>query len=203
MALLHCTSPGVPDIYQGTEMLDLSLVDPDNRRPVDYALRRDTLRALEELAAASPPARAAQLRAMVEAPYDGRLKLWVIWHALQLRRAYPQLFARGAYVAGVVTGECSRHVVAFARRNGTAGLVALCGRLFASLGLEAGVVPVGERVWRDTLVKLPFVPAGTRMTNLLTGDVIDTPGAGLAVAAAFELLPLALFVYGDWPSENS
>ena len=121
MALLHCTSPGVPDIYQGTELLDLSLVDPDNRRPVDYARRRDTLRALEELALASVPSRANELRAMLEAPYDGRLKLWVIWHALRLRRTHPELFARGDYVAAAVTGERSRHVVAFARRDGNCG----------------------------------------------------------------------------------
>jgi (1->4)-alpha-D-glucan 1-alpha-D-glucosylmutase len=202
MALLHCTSPGVPDIYQGTELLDLSLVDPDNRRPVDYARRRDALRALEKLAEASAQMRATQLRAMLEAPHDDRLKLWVVWRALQLRRARPALFARGDYLAATITGARSRHVVAFARRNGNTGLVAICGRLFASLGLEPGVAPVGEAVWRDTVIELPSVPADVRLTDVLTGEAIDAPRGGFAVAAVFRQLPFALFAYGDSSSER-
>jgi (1->4)-alpha-D-glucan 1-alpha-D-glucosylmutase len=195
MALLHCASPGVPDLYQGTELLDLSLVDPDNRRPVDYARRRGELHALEELAEAPAQVRSTQLRTMLEAPYDGRLKLWVIWRALQLRRAHPALFARGDYLAATITGERSRHIVAFGRRNGDTGLVAICGRLFASLGLEPGVAPVGEAVWRDTVIELPFVPVDARLTDVLTGETIDAPRGGFAVAAAFRQLPVALYAY--------
>jgi (1->4)-alpha-D-glucan 1-alpha-D-glucosylmutase len=165
--------------------------------------RRDALRALKELPAAPAQVRAKELHAMLESPHDGRLKLWVIWRALQLRRAHRELFARGDYVAATVTGERSRHVVAFGRRNGNAGVVALCGRLFASLGLEPGMAPVGEPVWRDTAVALPFVPTHARLTDVLSGETIDAPSGGLAVAAAFERLPLALFAYGDSLSENT
>ena len=203
MALLHCTSPGVPDIYQGTEMLEFGLVDPDNRRPVDYARRREALCALEMLVTAPVQERVMPLRAMLEAAHDGRLKLWVIWRALQWRRAHPALFARGSYTAAAVTGERSRHVVAFGRRAGNAGLVAACGRLFASLGLEPGTIPAGEAVWRDTVIGLPFVPAGTRLTNVLTGEAIDAPRGGLPVAAAFATLPFALFGYGDSSAANA
>ncbi len=199
MALLHCTSPGVPDIYQGTELLDLSLVDPDNRRPVDYARRRDMLHAQEELAAAPLQLRANELRAMLEAPHDGRLKFWVLWRALRLRRNHPELFARGDYLPAAIMGGRARHVLAFARRHGNAGVVVLCGRLFASLGLPPGAAPVGAAVWRDTTVELPFVPAHARLTNLLTGEVIDAPRSSVAIAAAFDLLPLALLAYGDPP----
>jgi (1->4)-alpha-D-glucan 1-alpha-D-glucosylmutase len=95
MALLKLTSPGVPDLYQGNELLDFSLVDPDNRRRSDYELRE---RALAELAAiAEEPDLATAARALAEQPHDGRAKLFVIWRLLQARRRMPDLFRDGTY----------------------------------------------------------------------------------------------------------
>jgi (1->4)-alpha-D-glucan 1-alpha-D-glucosylmutase len=200
MALVHCTAPGVPDIYQGCELVDLSLVDPDNRRAVDYALRREALRELEALAATKGEAHSAGLQSLLAGPHDGRLKLWVMWRALGLRRANHELFARGNYVPVAVTGMHARHVLAYARRLGEDGLIAVSGRFFASLGTEAGVAPVGGDVWSDTALELPFVTPGTRLTDELTGEVKEATTTGLGLAAAFARLPFALFSYGPEPS---
>ena len=98
--LLHFTVPGVPDIYQGNEIMDLSLVDPDNRRPVDYAMRaRHVARAMEHAGQDAAEGASAYARTLLPTAHDGRLKLWVTSHALQLRRAHLELFARGDYLA--------------------------------------------------------------------------------------------------------
>ncbi len=195
MALLHCTLPGVPDIYQGCELIDLSLVDPDNRRPVDYALRREVLRGLEVLAAASGESRTAGLRDLLAAPYDGRLKMWVIWRALGLRRERPELFARGDYAPIVVRGGRARQVVAYARRLDNAGVVVASGRLFASIGIEPGVSPLGERAWGDATLELPFIAPGTRLLDELSGEATVAAAPGIALADAFARLPFALYSY--------
>ena len=124
MVALKMTAPGVPDIYQGEELLELALVDPDNRRPVDYAMRSRLLQEFDAISAADDPAEAvAALRAR---PEDGRLKLWLIWRALQLRRERPALFACGDYRPLSPRGERARHVIAFARAHevGTVATVA-------------------------------------------------------------------------------
>jgi (1->4)-alpha-D-glucan 1-alpha-D-glucosylmutase len=200
MALLKVTSPGVPDIYQGTELLDLSLVDPDNRRPVDYRLRRERLAELETLAAGPRDALAGQVASLLAHPGDGRAKLWVISRALALRRERPELFAHGDYYPVAVAGSRSRHIVAFARRLGTAGIVAVAGRLFASLGVAPGTAPTGVMPWGDTALDLSFVPAGTRVVDVLTGETHD-PGAGpVPVAAAFAHFPGAILAYESAPA---
>ena len=198
MTLLKLTSPGVPDFYQGAEVFDFSLVDPDNRRPVDYARRGALLAGLEETAAAPAENLPARVRSFFDAPYDGRAKLWLVWRALQLRSRGPELFLEGDYHPVTVAGARSRHVVAYARRFGDAGIVVAAGRLFASMGLEPGTLPVGEPAWGDTALDLTFLPAGSRLANVLTGESIeldtsrllrlsrmlaDYPGALLAYAA--------------------
>ena len=116
MTLLKLTSPGVPDIYQGNETFDLSLVDPDNRRPVDYARRS---RMLDELAAIETSnARAEAVRSLAASALDGRAKMWVIWRTLELRRDQPQLFELGQYLPLHASGARADHVVAYMRRHG-------------------------------------------------------------------------------------
>src|SRR5205085_12076059 len=117
-----------PDVYQGNELMDLSLVDPDNRRPVDYALRG---RLLDELAAAGEGAGlAARLRELGRTPTDGRLKLWVTWRLLQLRRERTALYRDGGYTALQAEGSRAEHVVAFARGSGPDAAITLAGRFF-------------------------------------------------------------------------
>jgi (1->4)-alpha-D-glucan 1-alpha-D-glucosylmutase len=195
MTLLHFTAPGVPDIYQGNEIVDLSLVDPDNRRAVDYALRAQMLSQLEVIAAGTEQSLATSVHALLATPDDGRLKLWVTWRALLLRREHPGLFARGEYVPVIVTGDRARHALAHARRQGNSGVIAVAGRLFASLGLEPGVAPVGEDVWRDATLGLDFLPPTAQLRDVLTGAVHQLNAGSVALADVFATLPVALLRY--------
>lgn len=114
--LVKLTAPGVPDLYQGKELWDLSLVDTDNRRPVDYARRRAWLAELER---AFDPANQGwgtrYARALLNTLEDGRAKLFLTWKALTLRRAHPQLFTRGAYLPLAAGGRHAAHLIAYAR----------------------------------------------------------------------------------------
>jgi (1->4)-alpha-D-glucan 1-alpha-D-glucosylmutase len=199
IALVKLTSPGVPDLYQGTELLELSLVDPDNRRPVDYAARRAALAALGALAERPAADLPAAVRGLFDEPHDGRAKLWVIWRALALRREHPELFADGDYHPIAAAGERSRHVVAYARRLGATGNVVVAGRLFASLGRPAGELPVGEAAWSDTTVDLSFLPAGVELRNALTGEA-HSAGDALRLGRLFANFPGALLVYQTPPA---
>ena len=129
--LLKLTVPGVPDFYQGTEFWDQSLVDPDNRRPVDFVRRIAALDTDQ-----SPAALAATWR-------DGRVKQWLIRRALSLRQSMPALFARGAYHAVDVTGPAAAHVVAFMRSLGDTHCLVIAPRLPARLlaGGDSIVIP--------------------------------------------------------------
>ena len=110
------TAPGVPDFYQGTELWDFSLVDPDNRRPVDYRKREAMLDALTASVAAAGDRLPSLTRELVEQKEDGRIKLFVIWKALQCRRAHAQVFADGEYVPLEPAGSRADNLFAFARR---------------------------------------------------------------------------------------
>jgi (1->4)-alpha-D-glucan 1-alpha-D-glucosylmutase len=197
MVLVKLSSPGVPDFYQGNEIIDLSLVDPDNRRPVDYGRRRALLDDLQRIAAAPAGAWAQSVRRLFDDPFDGRAKLWLTWRALQLRRECEALFRRGDYHPLAVSGARSRHALAYARRLGEAGIVVAAARLFASMALEPGALPAGEGAWGDTALDLAFLPAGTRLTNVLTGEALETDASGrLPLARAMAHFPGALLAYG-------
>lgn len=194
LTLVKLTSPGVPDIYQGMEFVELSLVDPDNRRAVDFTARRDALAALATLADDDVGNLAARVGDLLRAPHDGRAKLWITWRALGLRAQRPQLFQDGDYHPITTAGAAARHVVGYARRLGSTGVVVLAGRLFASLGLDVGVAPLAEAAWADTSADLSFIPTGTRLENVLTGETLSATGGHIRLATVFTRLPLALLV---------
>ena len=155
MALVKCLSPGVPDIYQGHEAIELSLVDPDNRRAVDFERRRVLLGEARALAALDDtPARSAALQQLLAAAVDGRAKFWVTWRALQLRRDAQTMLTRAEYLPLTVRGSAAQHVVAFARRDGVQWLVVIAARLPATLRRGVGAAPVGE-CWGDTAIVWP------------------------------------------------
>jgi (1->4)-alpha-D-glucan 1-alpha-D-glucosylmutase len=190
MVLMKFTSPGVPDVYQGNELLDLSLVDPDNRRPVDFALRERHLAALEALHAA--PDASERLRLLAAQPFDGRAKLWLTWRLLQLRAAHAALFREGRYLPLAVSGSRQEHLVAYAREHGGEVLVVLAARLFSRLQPEPGALPLGEAVWGDTAVDLtPLAPPELPLavTDALTGRPVDLSARLLPVARAFASFP--------------
>jgi (1->4)-alpha-D-glucan 1-alpha-D-glucosylmutase len=189
MTLLKMASPGVPDIYQGNEMLDLSLVDPDNRRPVDYQARRAALTALDALSRGEPGA--ARMQPLLASPYDGRAKLWLVARGLELRRRCAELFASEDYQPVNTSGLRAAHVVAFARRRGPDTVVAVAGRLFASLGPRAGTFPLGE-TWGDTTLALPFLKPGTGGHDIVTGETMVLRDEPIRVADLFRHFPGAL-----------
>ncbi|MBA3268569.1 MAG: malto-oligosyltrehalose synthase [Acidimicrobiia bacterium] len=171
--LLTVTSPGVPDVYQGSELWDLSLVDPDNRRPVDYEARR---RLLEKVASAGPA------EVWPSTPDDeGAAKLWLIRRTLDVRRARGSAFAAGSsYDRLTVTGENAVHAVAYCRGDQVRGgqVAVVVPRLVVGLG----------GAWGDTAVSLP----GGRWTDVLGGAVVD--GGEVALTTLLDRFPVALLV---------
>jgi (1->4)-alpha-D-glucan 1-alpha-D-glucosylmutase len=151
--LLKTVSPGVPDFYQGAELWGFSLVDPDNRRLVDYTVRRCLL---EELDARERDGAAALVERLIADPSDGAIKLYVTSRALRFRRTHQELFARGGYVPVRGAGDRQSHLTAFARTYGDQSALALAGRFFMDLG-AASRLPVGEDAWGDTVAM--FAPA--------------------------------------------
>jgi (1->4)-alpha-D-glucan 1-alpha-D-glucosylmutase len=189
--VLKLTSPGVPDIYQGNELWDYSLVDPDNRRAVDYARRRALLADLQR-SLGSGAENAAHARELFESIDDGRLKLYVIWRALALRARRPGLFECGRYAALPVAGAHASHICAFARLHEGGSAVTVVPRLLLDLTSRAARPPLGE-VWADTRIVLP---SPTTYRDVLTGVIRESrpasKGARLAVADLFATLPVAV-----------
>jgi (1->4)-alpha-D-glucan 1-alpha-D-glucosylmutase len=197
-ALLKITSPGVPDLYQGTELWDFSLVDPDNRRPVDYALRGRLLRQLREQSETAGADRSRLVRSLAEQKEDGRVKLYVTSRALHCRREHPGLFSVGEYTPLDVLGSRAEHVCAFLRRQeGTRAIVAV-PRLLTHLLAEGQELPLGEAVWQDTLLVLPPQEEGARYYNLFTGTELRPSERGgkqtLRLADLLADCPVALLL---------
>lgn len=161
--VLKLTVPGMPDIYQGTELWDLSLVDPDNRRPVNYAQCRQLLEGLHD----------ANPQNLLREPADGRIKLWVTSRLLQLRVEREALLRDGDYLALTVTGARAEHLCAFARRLGETMIIVVVPRLFARLLPDITATMIETETWGDTLVQLPN-GAPTRWRNRLTGKRCDS-----------------------------
>lgn len=181
--LLKITAPGVPDFYQGSETWDFSLVDPDNRRPVDYAARRRMLAELNH-----------DFAEMLNSLEDGRIKLFLTSRALRLRAERPELFARGDYLPLQTTGERGDQVIAFARRHGEQSLIVATGRFFTRLDVGARL-PIGAEVWSDTRIELPEQLAGCYRELLTDYSLcVEGPGEqnGLPVAEVFAQFPFAL-----------
>lgn len=189
--LIKLTAPGVPDIYQGNELWDFSLVDPDNRRPVDFDLRKRLLADLKRL----DPASASSL--LEDGSWqDGRPKLYLTWKALGLRRQSPALFESGEYIPLETSGERADHLVAFARKGGGEAAVIAAPRLSADLLSEEGPLIFAPEIWSGTTVRLPGELDGAAYRNVLTGDkaAVEDHDGGAALSAAYLLrdFPVAL-----------
>ena len=183
--VLKLTAPGVPDIYQGTEFWDYSLVDPDNRRPVDFDQRKNTL----EQVAGSEGA-LESVKSWLEHPEGGELKMLVIQRTLQFRRGHPELFEDGRYVPLRAEGAKGEHVVAFARERAGKRVVVVVPRLVAGLTSGESIPPVGKKVWSDTALS---VGADAReWRSVLTGHTIQTAGGRLDLGSVLEHLPVAI-----------
>jgi (1->4)-alpha-D-glucan 1-alpha-D-glucosylmutase len=170
---LKLTLPGVPDIYQGAELWDLSMTDPDNRRPVDYGLRA---RMLDDF---------GRMEDLLDQWQDGRIKLALIAKILGLRRENPELFASGDYAALTAEGAKADHVCAFVRRNGDQSLLVVAARFPAASEAAPD--------WTGTTVALPDQLAQTEWRDILTGAKLKFPDGMLRAELTFQHLPIAVF----------
>jgi (1->4)-alpha-D-glucan 1-alpha-D-glucosylmutase len=188
--LLKIAAPGVPDFYQGSESWNFNLVDPDNRRPIDFTDRQRVLDALLATFERDPTRLARDLLAN---PDDGRIKLLVTALSLRFRRANEMLFRQGGYHRCEVEGRCAPQVIAFARATPEKAVVAVAGRFFTRLGQRAEQ-PVGD-CWRQTVLKVPQHIQRGEFRDVLTNRVLPVQSDGdsrLDLEQVFAVLPVAL-----------
>jgi (1->4)-alpha-D-glucan 1-alpha-D-glucosylmutase len=183
--VLKVAAPGIPDFYQGNELWDFSLVDPDNRRPVDFHRRRAEL---EAVTSDFETRGLAAIDNWFDHPNDGRIKMWITTAALRLRRARADLFKGGGYQPLALRGAQAAHAFAFARIDGDACVISLIGRFFATLG---GPRPTGA-VWGKTNLELPSGLRGRHWRDALTGRFFAPEDTTLFLHTLFAHLPVAL-----------
>lgn len=202
LALIKSLSPGVPDFYQGHELIELSLVDPDNRRPIDFGWRLQLLEQAQALQAQSD--RAGVLADWAAHAVDGRAKFWVSWRALQLRREHETMLRGAEYLPLEVRGAQAQQVVAFARHAGDAWLIVIAGRLYASIGRVGdravagmiGQIPTPAD-WADTAVVWPQALALANaaqtpwLEDAISGQCHALQGGCLMLAQVLTVLPVA------------
>ena len=178
-ALTKLTAPGVPDVYQGTEYWDLSLVDPDNRSPVDFAMR------LRSIASSNVVDLASRWK-------NGFIKQWMIARILAVRKTSPKLFSEGAYLPLEAVGPMAKHVVAYARRtnDATTAVVAFC-RFSTTLSDRSGKLPILRCT--NTRIRIPAVLGGDYI-DVLGGAQLVPIQAELPCAQIFSLLPVACLI---------
>lgn len=180
--LLRMTTPGIPDLYQGAEFWDFNLVDPDNRRPVDYSTRVEAL-------AASASASPVQL---MEHWHNARLKQWLIRQTLNARKSQPHLFSRGRYQALQVSGAAGTNVLAFARYLDGEFVIVVTPIRSASL-LEHCVQPhVPAERWQDTVIELPSPLQADRLFSALDGAEIPVSTRQLHLSHVLRNVPVNL-----------
>jgi (1->4)-alpha-D-glucan 1-alpha-D-glucosylmutase len=191
-SLLKIASPGVPDFYQGTEIWDFSLVDPDNRRPVDYSRRCQLLKRLREMQSRGALPLIEELTRDLT---DGAIKLYVISRALCFRKSNRELLLNGSYIPLRATGGLQNHVVAFARGLGRRSVVAAAGRFFMTLGADK-TKPTGAEIWSDSALVLRREVPRTAYRDVFSGRTIESAERNgkqiLPLAEVFAHLPVAL-----------
>ncbi|MBW9106285.1 malto-oligosyltrehalose synthase [Paraburkholderia phenoliruptrix] len=186
--VLRLASPGIPDLYQGTELWDFSLVDPDNRRPVDFEQRAALL-------AQTPPSE------FLPTWRDGRVKLAVVQRVLALRAHLPELLCQGTYLPLTIRGAHASNVIAFARRHGNAWAVVVSSRLAAGLLGEQGDLPmVAPEAWQDTAVEMPTDLSSRALFDWLSpaAPKVDENGS-LYLRDALAAMPIAVLVEDGVP----
>jgi (1->4)-alpha-D-glucan 1-alpha-D-glucosylmutase len=197
--VIKLTSPGVPDIYRGTESWDFSLVDPDNRRPVDYARLSGLLDEVSGWDAGADQGLARRVSALLDTLDDGRAKLYLTWRVLALRSARAALFRDGGYRPLTVTGAQAPHVCAYARTLGDELAVTIAPRLFASLPGAGENLPLGPRTWEDSAVLLDGLPESLPLTDVLSGQSLTAHGtpSGIPLREALAHFPVAVLATRD------
>jgi (1->4)-alpha-D-glucan 1-alpha-D-glucosylmutase len=195
---LKIGSPGVPDFYQGTDLWDLSLVDPDNRRPVDFERRRCMLNEVDAALASEPGARASTLRHWLEHWSDGRIKMIITGAGLRLRRELPDVFLGGSYLPVPVEMTVPGGAVAFARVSAehNHAVLFVAARLFSRLITPAQPLPLGGECWKTSRLMLPPELRDRQFRDEVTGLEIQPARASetawIFIGEAFQTLPVAM-----------
>jgi (1->4)-alpha-D-glucan 1-alpha-D-glucosylmutase len=195
--LIKLTAPGIPDFYQGTELWDFSVVDPDNRRPVDYSKRLEALQDIQDRWQKQP---AALVKKLLKDRADGCIKLFLTLRGLAARNYFRNVFRSGLYQPLTVTGEHADHVIAFIRHKGEHTVVTVVPRFVTSL-TQPDVPPLGKAIWGDTAVELPGGAQAswknwllnepmTITTPLLVGDLLNQFPVALIVSENHSLEPV-------------
>ena len=190
--LIKLTAPGVPDTYQGNELWEFNLVDPDNRRAVDYRRRRRLLTEFREVCNNGCDQQAAYARELATKMDDGRIKAYLIWKTLNLRKQQPELFQVGEYVPIQTSGDQAKHLFAFARRHKERSLIVLTPRLCAQLLRGEARMPSGEEIWHDVQIQIPGDARDFR--NLFTGEKFVAEGGELLAKHLSHNFPVALLL---------
>lgn len=190
--LLKVASPGVPDTYPGTECWSLTLVDPDNRQPVDFLTLEQKLGQIDAALQLQGADRGPWLAELLQDAGDGRVKLFVLAEGLRLRRSHPELFSRGDYLSLEIEGPPADHILAFARTQGELAVLVAVPRLTTELTGEVGAVPCGE-IWRSAQLRLPEPLRNRRWRHWYTGETVLT-GDKLEVEALLGKFPVGLLV---------
>ena len=202
--LLKLTSPGVPDIYQGNELLEFNLVDPDNRRPVDYGRRRELLATLKRETASNHEL-PTRVRELISAPDSNAAKQYLTWKTLTFRRQQPDLFHRGSYISLLAAGEKSEHVVAFARQHEGRSIIVAVPRLSGRLMGETQDSVCEEAIWRDTTLEITSDGVAC-YHNLFTGECLPLqPGVAprIPLSDLFRNFPVAILISEPQPSTQN
>ena len=188
--LLKLTCPGIPDIYQGTELWDYSLVDPDNRRPVDFTLRAVLLESLKN---GLSPDRKKLAEDLLSNDSTGAIKLYIVYQALRFRSQHESLFSEGKYTPVESRGDKAEHVCCFERTEGDKHIVVVVPRLCYSLMKGEPALPIGMSAWGNTTIKLGS--PGDVYKNILTDERAETDKKGKAMmGTVFSSIPYALLV---------
>ena len=189
--LCKIASPGLPDFYQGTELWDLNLVDPDNRRPVDFTARGPLLEKLKEH---EQDCRPEAVRDLLEHWPDGRAKLYLSWKALNFRRTHRELFEMGEVLPLEGSQKVSHHLFAFARHHENQWAIVVVPRLLTKL-VKVGEMPFGRRAWGSSAVVVPR-QAPSRWKNVFTGEQLQAVSAArtktLRLESVLAAFPVAL-----------
>ena len=197
-AVIKFTTPGVPDLFQGTELWDFSLVDPDNRRPVDYNLRRQLLNTLQSHLKAARDNRLALAQELLQTWEDGRIKLYVTQQTLTYRRQHPDLFRAAEYVPVEVIGRRQKHLCVFARLHRQQTVIVVAPRLLTQVISDPTELPLGDDVWSKTWLVLPSDSSEHAYWNLFTGErILPHHHEGswcLALGEVLAHFPVALLV---------
>jgi len=192
--VLRLAAPGVAELYQGAELWELNLVDPDNRRPVDFSRRQAMLVELQRQIAEANGDLKALAQTLLDERLDGRIKLYIVHRGLTYRREHAQLFLRGDYAPLEVSGSRWNHVCSFSRAHEAEEIIVAVPRLLARLSEDT--VPVGRGVWGEDSVVLRGNGNGRAYRDLFTGEVITAEEHDgrrtLPLAAVFSALPVAI-----------